>query len=60
MHLSGFNTLDIVVFFGYCLLVISVALYVSGTKKGEEKHLLIISLQETLTLMGNRNLFDCR
>jgi SSS family solute:Na+ symporter len=37
MDLSHFNTLDIAVFLGYCLLVISVALYVSRSKKGEEK-----------------------
>jgi hypothetical protein len=48
MHLSGFNTLDIVVFFGYCLLVISVPLYVLRTKREKKKHLLIISLQKTL------------
>jgi SSS family solute:Na+ symporter len=37
MDLNNFNTLDIVVFLGYCLLVVSVALYVSRSKKGEEK-----------------------
>jgi SSS family solute:Na+ symporter len=37
MDFSTISTLDIVVFVGYCLLVVGVALYVSRTKKGEEK-----------------------
>ena len=37
MELSSISTLDIVVFIGYCLLVVGVALYVSRSKKGEEK-----------------------
>lgn len=37
MNLTNFNGLDIAVFVGYCILVVSVALYVSRSKKGEEK-----------------------
>jgi len=37
MDFSTISTIDIIVFVGYCLLVVSVALYVSRTKKGEEK-----------------------
>ncbi|MFM7023860.1 MAG: sodium:solute symporter family transporter [Flavobacteriales bacterium] len=33
-----FSTLDLIIFTGYCLLIITVALWVSRKKKGEEKN----------------------
>jgi hypothetical protein len=39
---SGFDSLDIAVFGAYCLLVISVALYVSFKNKKKDKKLIWI------------------
>jgi len=37
MEMSSISNIDILVFSGYCVLVVGVALYVSRTKKGEQK-----------------------
>jgi SSS family solute:Na+ symporter len=37
MEMSTFSNIDILVFTGYCVLVVGVALYVSRTKKGQQK-----------------------